>query len=60
MADFKEMYIELYREVNKAIVLLQEMQRRTEEMYIASDEANLIVLRGKEKKRGSKTHPRTW
>ncbi len=36
MPDYKEMYFALFREVSKVIEQLQEIQQKTEEMYIQS------------------------
>ena len=37
MPDYKEMYLTLFRETTKAIAILQAVQQRTEEIYIAED-----------------------
>ncbi|WP_104371938.1 hypothetical protein [Desulfocucumis palustris] len=43
--DYKEMYEILFSETTKVISALQKAQQRTEEMYIADDTAdNLIVI----------------
>ena len=38
MADYKEMYLTLFRKVDKAIAFLQDAQIETEEMFISSKE----------------------
>lgn len=44
--NYKEMYIALFREATKAINILQAAQQKTEEIYIADDtEDNLIIIR---------------
>lgn len=44
MADYKEMYIHLMRETEKAVRILIEAQRACEEMYISAPETKLTVL----------------
>lgn len=36
MADYKEMYLHLFREVEKAVRILQQAQLDCEEMYISA------------------------
>ena len=45
----KEMYFALYREVTKVIEQLQEIQQKTEEMYIQSED-RLILFEDKKEK----------
>jgi len=40
MPDYKEMYLHLFREMTRAILILQKAQEQTEEMYIAEDSVN--------------------
>ena len=42
MPDYKEMYFVLYREVTKVIEQLQEIQQKTEEMYIQSEDRLIL------------------
>ena len=49
MPDYKEMYFALYREVTKVIEQLQEIQQKTEEIYIQSED-RLILFDIKRKK----------
>ncbi len=44
MPDYKKMYLELFRETEKAIDILIAAQRRCEEMYINAPEAKIQVL----------------
>lgn len=44
MPDYKEMYLEMVRETEKAINILIAAQRRCEEMYISAPEADVTVL----------------
>ena len=39
-ADYREMYITLFRRVTDAICLLQKAQQETEEIYISAGEEN--------------------
>jgi hypothetical protein len=38
MEDYKEMYLTLFREVGKAIEVLQKAQQTTEDMYVEAEE----------------------
>ena len=44
MADYKKMYITLFRNVSKAIELLQAAQLTTEEIFISSDQPGILLL----------------
>ena len=44
MPDFREMYFSLFREMSKAITILQEAQQQTENMYISDDSANQLFV----------------
>ncbi len=44
MADYKEMYVHLMRETERAIQILIQAQRDCEEMYINAPETKLTVL----------------
>lgn len=44
MPDWKEMYLTLFRETEKAINILTDAQRRCEEMYINASEPEIKLL----------------
>lgn len=44
MADYKEMYLHLMRDTEKAIQILIQAQRDCEEMYLSTPEPKLTVL----------------
>ncbi len=44
MADYREMYIKLFQETTRAILILQKAQQDCEELYISSPEPELILL----------------
>ncbi|MDE6260074.1 MAG: hypothetical protein K2M42_04325 [Oscillospiraceae bacterium] len=44
MPDYKEMYLHLMRNTEKAIQILIEAQRDCEEMYLSASESKLTVL----------------
>ena len=44
MPDYKEMYFGLFRDVTKAVTILQDAQRKTEDMYIESEDTVLHIL----------------
>ncbi|MBD5119213.1 MAG: hypothetical protein HDT37_08910 [Clostridiales bacterium] len=44
MPDYKEMYLHLMRNTEKAIQILIEAQRDCEEMYLCASESKLTVL----------------
>lgn len=44
MANYKEMYLSLFRDVTNAIELLQKAQVKTEEMFISFDNVPPIHL----------------
>lgn len=44
MPDYKEMYLMLLRSQNKAIEMLQETHRQTEEMFISANEPEPVLL----------------
>ena len=44
MADFEEMYYELFRATEKAINILIEAQRKCEDMYINSSECEILTF----------------
>ena len=46
MADYKKMYIRLFRAVTQSIELLQEAQQDCEELYLSASEPELSVLPG--------------
>lgn len=51
MADYKEMYLHLMRDTEKAIRLLIEAQQECEEMYLSAPEPELTAL-GQEESTG--------
>ena len=44
MADFKEMYLTLFRSATKAVEILKQAQVEAEEMYIESDDTPLELI----------------
>ena len=44
MVDYKEMYLEMVRETERAINILIQVQCRCEEMYISSSEPEITLL----------------
>ena len=44
MPDYKEMYLTMARETEKAIRILEAAQLRCEELYIQSEEPELVFL----------------
>ena len=44
MPDYKEMYLTMVREAEKAIRILEAAQLRCEELYLQSEEPQLVVL----------------
>ena len=44
LVDYKEMYLEMVRETERAINILVQVQRRCEEMYISSSEPEITLL----------------
>lgn len=44
MADYKEMYLKLARETEKAVRILIEAQQECEELYLSAPEENLVTL----------------
>ena len=51
MADFEEMYYELFRATEKAINILIEAQRKCEDMYINSSECEILTFPDKNTKK---------
>ncbi|NCB63443.1 MAG: hypothetical protein EOM52_07485 [Clostridia bacterium] len=47
MPDYKEMYLTMVRETERAIEILTAAQRRCEELYIHSEEPRLTLLETK-------------
>ncbi len=45
LVDYKEMYLEMVRETERAINILVQVQRRCEEMYINSSEPEITLLK---------------
>lgn len=44
MPDYKEMYLELFRETERAINILIEAQRKCEEAYINAREPEILSI----------------
>ncbi len=44
MANYKEMYVQLFKETTKAIELLQKAQQQCEELYLNSEETEIFSL----------------
>ena len=44
MPDYKKMYFTLFKASEEAANLLSAAQRECEELYIASEEPNIVVL----------------
>jgi len=44
MPDWKEMYLTLIRDTEKAIRILEESQKKCEELYLQDDRPTLIAL----------------
>jgi len=44
MADYKEMYLTLFRETTAAISALQEAQCKTEEMFMSDNSAEHLLV----------------
>ncbi len=44
MPNYKKMYLRLFHAVTDSIEILTKAQQDCEELYIADEEANLIVL----------------
>ena len=44
MPDYKEMYAKLFRSQTKAINILQEAQKETEDMYIEAEPPSIVLL----------------
>lgn len=45
MPNYKEMYFELFNKITDVIIDLQEVQKKTEEMYLNSEELQIIELK---------------
>lgn len=43
MPDYKKMYLELFNAVTDAIEKLQEVQKKTEQMYIEAEEKEVVI-----------------
>ena len=50
MPDYKEMYLTMVRETEKAIRILEAAQLRCEELYIQSEGPELVALPRQDKK----------
>lgn len=48
MADYKEMYIRMFRAATQAIEILEKAQQDCEELYISASEPELTVFPGKQ------------
>ena len=49
MPDYKEMYLHLFRETERALNILIDAQRQCEEMYINAPEPEITLLPRPEK-----------
>lgn len=49
MADYKEMYLSLFRATEKAVKILISAQRECEERYLSSSESEVKMLFTEEK-----------
>ena len=56
MPDYKEMYLTLMRETEKAIRTLTEAQQACEELYLRDDSPSLRLFPGGEIPRNSSEH----
>lgn len=50
MPDYKEMYIQLYNKITDVIEELQQIQRKTEELYIKTGEPKLVLMKSEQDK----------
>lgn len=48
MADYKEMYIRMFRAATQVIEILAKAQQDCEELYISASEPELTVFPGKQ------------
>jgi len=55
MPDYKNMYETLFRAATQAIMVLQQAQQQTEEMYISAEPPDIRALDRKEKNDGDDT-----
>lgn len=44
MADYKEMYLTLFRATEDAVNILIDAQRKCEELYMTSEEPQIVLL----------------
>lgn len=44
MADYKEMYLTLFRAIEEAVNFLIAAQRKCEELYMTSEEPKILLL----------------
>lgn len=44
MSEYKEMYISLFQATTRAIAILQEAQKQTEEMYLSEEQPVMKVF----------------
>ena len=49
MADYREMYRQLFAEVTRAVAILQDAQKKAEELYLAQEEAPVVLEKKKTK-----------
>ena len=57
MADYKNMYLQLFRATEKAINILIEAQQTCEEMYLAEPELEFRVLGFEKRLKNKKGSP---
>ena len=50
MADYKEMYLQLYNKITDVIEELQQIQRQTEELYIQTGQPKLMLMKAEQDK----------
>lgn len=56
MPDYREMYYILFRETAKAISILQNAQRKTEEMYLSEPKDPYILIQSSQKSDEGKSY----
>lgn len=50
MADYKEMYLTLFRATEEAVNLLIDAQQKCEELYVTSEEPEIVLLPAEDNK----------
>lgn len=54
MADYQQMYLQLFNKVTDVIEELQRAQRETEELYIKGSEPDLAMLKPQQEEKAEK------